>query len=201
MDVDSARQGDLLRYLDELSRWNRRHNLTAIRDRKTAIETHLVDSLTLLPYLPADCRLLDFGSGAGLPGLPLRIARPDLQLTSLDAVGKKLAFQRHLARLLELSNIRFVHDRLETFAAEADHRSFFERVIFRAVGEIEHFAPLVAPVLKPGGELIAMKGPEGMRDWTQLRLAPLPGFDNKACLRLSLPASSAERTLIFLKKQ
>jgi len=190
----------LLFYLEELARWNQRHNLTAIRDPLTAIENHLVDSLTLLPHLPQGCRLLDFGSGAGLPGLPLRIVRPDLRLTSLDAVGKKLAFQRHFARLLKLREIDFVHARLEDFAADPHHQGQFERVVFRAVGEIEKFAPLARPLLKPAAELLAMKGPEGEEDFQRFSQSPLKGWSCRACLPSTLPNSGARRTLLIFVK-
>ena len=85
-------------FLNELIRWNKTYNLTSITDPDVAIEKHLVDSLTLLPYLGAAETVLDIGSGGGFPGIPLQIARPDLRITSVDAVAKKIAFQRHAAR-------------------------------------------------------------------------------------------------------
>ncbi|ORJ58258.1 16S rRNA (guanine(527)-N(7))-methyltransferase RsmG [Geothermobacter hydrogeniphilus] len=201
LPVAEDRQVDLLRYLEELARWNRSHNLTAVSEPVAALETHLVDSLTLLPLLPESCTLLDFGSGAGLPGLPLRIVRDDLRLTSLDAVGKKLAFQRHLARVLRLRDIDFVHARLEDFSAAGENHGRYQRIVFRAVGEIDRFAPLVLPLLEPGGLWIAMKGPDGQQDWKNFCGQPLAGFRNHACLSLKLPSCGAERNLLCFEKE
>jgi len=200
LQVDTKLLPDLLTYLSELQRWNRTHNLTAIRDLETALETHLVDSLTLLPHLPQGCRLLDFGSGGGLPGLPLRIVRAAIELTSLDAVSKKLSFQRHLARTLSLDRITFKHQRLEDFSATPGNAAAFDRVVFRAVGEIERFAPLVLPLLVPRGVLIAMKGPEGAGDWEPFLASPPLGYRCLNRVSLQLPRSGARRNLLFFEK-
>lgn len=191
----------LLRFLDELQHWNRTHNLTAVSDPERAIDTHLIDSLTLLPYLPAGARLLDFGSGAGLPGLPLKIVRSDLNLCSIDAVAKKLAFQRHVVRTLDLTGVEVFHRRLEDLAADSSRVGCFSRVVFRAVGDLFRFAPLAQPLLEDGGWLIAMKGPEGDADWSRLQKNPLPGFVNLKNETFCLPESGARRTLIVLKNE
>src|SRR5512133_1632453 len=116
VEIDAETEARLLRYLDELLHWNRSINLTAIANREEAIEKHLVDALTVLPWLGPAARLLDLGSGAGLPGLALKIARPGLQLTSVDAVAKKITFQRHVIRLLGLTGVEALHGRLEELA-------------------------------------------------------------------------------------
>jgi 16S rRNA (guanine527-N7)-methyltransferase len=198
--VDPLVVAPLLSFLDELEHWNRSHNLTAVSDPNRGLEIHLVDSLTLLPYLPVAARMLDFGSGAGLPGLPLKIARADLALCSVDAVAKKLAFQRHVVRKFGLSGVEVIHRRLEDLAQDGAWLGCFSRVVFRAVGDLFRFAPLAQPLLAEGGWLIAMKGPEGDADWGRLQQSPIPGFKSLQLASFSLPESGAKRTLIVLQK-
>lgn len=184
----------------ELLRWNRTHNLTAITDPLEVSEKHLVDSLTLLPLLDQARRLLDLGSGAGFPSLPLKIARPALEIVSVDAVGKKIAFQRHVARTLGLAGFTAVHGRAEELSASPRYAGGFDVVTARALGSLALLARLAAPCLAPGGRLIAMKGAEGEAELAATRdeLTAL-GFACTAQRRLQLPVSGAERYLIALE--
>jgi 16S rRNA (guanine527-N7)-methyltransferase len=186
---------------NELLRWNRTHNLTAITDPAEIREKHLADSLTLLPLLGTATRLLDLGSGAGFPALPLKIACPALEVVSVDAVGKKIAFQRHVARSLKLAGFTAVHGRAEELAAVPCCRAGFDLVTARALGSLPLLARLAAPCLAPGGRLIAMKGAEGEAELAagQAELAAL-GFACTAQHRLRLPVSGAERCLLVLEK-
>jgi 16S rRNA (guanine527-N7)-methyltransferase len=185
----------------ELLRWNRTHNLTAITDPLEVCEKHLVDSLTLLPFLDKAQRLLDLGSGAGFPALPLKLARPDLEVVSVDAVGKKIAFQRHVARTLGLSGFTAVHGRAEELPATPLCNSGFDIVTARALGSLGLLATLAAPFLAPGGRLIAMKGAEGDTELAAAReeLASL-GFVCVNQQHLRLPVSGAERWLLVFMK-
>ncbi|TYO97661.1 16S rRNA m(7)G-527 methyltransferase [Geothermobacter ehrlichii] len=198
LDVEPESLPRLIAFLDLLQRWNDRHNLTAIRDRRQALEKHLLDSLTPLPLLPAGVRLLDFGSGAGLPGLPLKIVRPDIELCSVESVGKKAVFQRQVVRQLRLRRVEVVQQRLERFAEAAERQGSFDGVIFRAVGRVADFAPLVLPLLADGGYLIAMKGAEGETEWADL---PVAGLVREKKVGLVLPFSAASRWLLVWKKQ
>jgi 16S rRNA (guanine527-N7)-methyltransferase len=185
----------------ELLRWNRTHNLTAITDPADVTEKHLVDSLTLLPLLPATGRLLDLGSGAGFPSLPLAIARPELAIVSVEAVGKKVAFQRHVARTLQLSGFTAVHGRAETLAADPQYAAGFDVVTARALGALPLLAAYAAPCLAPGGRLIAMKGAEGQAELAAAHdaLAAL-GLACTGWQTLHLPVSGAERCLLVLQR-
>jgi 16S rRNA (guanine527-N7)-methyltransferase len=191
----------LLAFLDELQRWNRRINLTAITDRQEALEKHLLDSLSLLPLLQGDERLLDLGSGAGLPGIPLKIASPPLQLWSVDAVQKKIAFQRQVGRLLSLSGFHPTHVRVEDLAQDAAWGGRFDVVVARAVASLPALLGWGMPLLHSAGRLIAMKGPEGE---TELRAAhgelQAMGVHCIEQRRLRLPASGAERVLLVLTR-
>ena len=185
----------------ELLRWNRSHNLTAIADPAEVREKHLVDSLTLLPLLGEARRLLDLGSGAGFPALPLKIARPALEVVAVDAVGKKVAFQRHVARALKLTGFTALHGRAEQLAASPLCAAGFDVITARALGTLPMLAELAAPCLASGGRLIAMKGPEGPAELAtaQAELAGL-GFACGALHSLRLPVSAAERCLLVLHR-
>lgn len=185
----------------ELLRWNRTHNLTAITAPDEVREKHLADSLTLLPLLGNARRLLDLGSGAGFPALPVKIARPDLAVVAVEAVGKKVAFQRHVARALKLESFTALHARAESLGEAELCGPGFEVVTARALGSLPLLARLAAPCLTPGGWLIAMKGAEGGAELAaaQAELAEL-GFCCTGQQTLRLPLSGAERQLFVLEK-
>jgi 16S rRNA (guanine527-N7)-methyltransferase len=191
----------LLRFLRELQRWNRRFNLTAITDPEEAIEKHLVDSLTLMLLLRGDEKLLDIGSGAGLPGIPLKIALPGLNVRSRDAVGKKIDFQRHIIRLLGLEGIEARQGRIEVLEGKSEFSEDCEVVVSRAFSSLSAFARLALPFMAEGGRMVAMKGAGGEKE---LELAG-PELETLGlrCLetrRLRLPASGAKRILIVLHR-
>jgi 16S rRNA (guanine527-N7)-methyltransferase len=185
----------------ELLRWNRTHNLTAITDPIEVCEKHLADSLTLLPLLGNARRLLDLGSGAGFPAMPVKIVCSDLEVVAVDAVGKKVAFQRHVARTLKLSGFTAVHGRAEALPGTPLCDTGFDLVTARALGSLPMLARLTRPCLATGGRLVAMKGAEGAAELEAAReeLAAL-GFACTARQDLRLPLSGAERMLIVLEK-
>jgi 16S rRNA (guanine527-N7)-methyltransferase len=185
----------------ELLRWNRTHNLTAITDPAEVCEKHLADALTLLPLLAGASRLLDLGSGPGFPALPLKMARPDLEIVAVDAVGKKIAFQRHVARSLQLSGFTAIHGRAEELPGHPACAGGFDVVTARALGSLPLLARLAAPCLRPGGRLIAMKGTEGTLELAaaQKELSAL-GFACTEQQVLRLPVSGAERCLLVLTR-
>lgn len=188
----------LLRFLEELLRWNRRINLTAVRDPEEAMEKHLVDSLTLLPLLAGEERLLDLGSGGGLPGIPLKIARPSLRVTSVEAVGKKAAFQRHAARMLGLEGFEVRQERAEELPRQG-LAGQYEAVVSRAFASLEDFGRLALPFLAPGGRILAMKGAEGEGELVTATAAlKALGLKCEDVRRLRLPLSGASRALLVL---
>lgn len=184
----------------ELLRWNRTHSLTAITDPREVREKHLFDSLTLLPHLGTARRLLDLGSGPGFPALPLKIACPGLEIVSVDSVGKKIMFQRHIVRTLRLDGFTAVHGRAETLPKEARYRASFDVITARALGALPLLARLAAPCLAPGGRLIAMKGADSAAELAaaQPELTTM-GFACTGQHLLQLPWSGAERCLLVLE--
>ena len=154
-------------YLDQLLEANRRFNLTAVRDRETAWRRHVIDSLTLLAgleTLPAGATIIDVGSGGGLPGIPLAIARPDLRVTLLEATGKKARFLEQCVATLALGNVQVVQDRAEHAGQSAAHRGRYDVAVCRALGPMNVLAEYTLPLVKQGGRVLAMKGPTVERE-------------------------------------
>jgi 16S rRNA (guanine527-N7)-methyltransferase len=175
------------RLLDELDEWNTRFNLTAIRERAAQLTKHLLDSLSIHSYLRGT-RILDVGTGAGFPGLPLALANPERAFTLLDSTAKKLKFVEHAAEVTELKNVVTVHSRAEQY--RVDDR--FSTVISRAVGNVESFVRTSGHLCAGGGRLLAMKG----RD-PRAELENLPnGWKIAAVTRLRVPGLDEERHLV-----
>lgn len=199
ISITSEQEERLLLFLDELLRWNKSINLTAITDRSEALIKHLADSLTLLPYLKGDETLLDMGSGGGLPGLPLKIVRPQLKLTSVDAVAKKISFQKHIIRSLSLTGALARHGRLEELGREVTLAGHFDLVVARAFASLPDCIRLARPFLRPGGSLLAMKGPEGENEVLAAEeVIASAGLSVRRIDHLLLPGGNGERTLITL---
>ena len=148
-------------YCTELQEWNRRMNLTAITDDEGVAEKHFADSLLPLTMvaLPAGASLVDVGSGAGFPGLPMALARPDLQVTFLDSLQKRLTFLAQLTQKLEVP-ARMLHARAEDAGQDPQYREKFDIATARAVANFNTLAEYCLPLVKPGGRFIALKGPE-----------------------------------------
>ncbi len=151
--VPNAVQEQFVTYLQQLVRWNRVHNLTGISDPVEMIETHVIDSLSLLPYLPKG-RIIDIGTGAGLPGIPLALMWPEGEFVLLDSNQKKIAFVEHMVLTLPLPHVRVVSQRAEKYVPEKP----FDLVISRAFGSLAEFIRVSRHLGQKKGKLIAMKG-------------------------------------------
>jgi len=146
-------EAKLLAYLALLDKWNRVYNLTAVRAAERMVSHHLLDSLAAVPYFEGE-NVLDVGSGGGLPGIPLAIARPELQVTLIDSIAKKTAFLLQAKAELGLNNLKVVTGRVEDFRPEAR----FDVITSRAFSDLKEFATLTRHLLKPAGCWLAMKG-------------------------------------------
>ncbi|MDY6947283.1 MAG: 16S rRNA (guanine(527)-N(7))-methyltransferase RsmG [Pseudomonadota bacterium] len=187
IELSERQAGQLIVLLDQLDDWNERMNLTAIRERSAQITKHLLDSLSVQPFLQGE-RVLDVGTGAGFPGLPLAIVNPSLQFTLLDSTAKKLKFIEHAAALLELPNVQTVHTRAENFRPAQR----FDIVVSRAVGPVEQFVKWAGHLVVGGGRLLAMKGRDPAAE-----VAKLPsGWKLAAVHRLNVPALDEERHVV-----
>ncbi|HEY5756466.1 MAG TPA: 16S rRNA (guanine(527)-N(7))-methyltransferase RsmG [Steroidobacter sp.] len=187
IELSELQAQQLIRVLDELDDWNQRMNLTAIKERGAQITKHLLDSLSVQPFLQGE-RVLDVGTGAGFPGLPLAIVNPAMQFMLLDSTAKKLKFIEHVSRSLELPNVQTVHTRAENFRPAQR----FDIVLSRAVGPVEQFVKWAGHLVVGGGRLLAMKGRH-----PEAELAKLPsGWKLAAVHRLNVPALDEERHLV-----
>ena len=186
--LPEAAQLKLLAFRDLLLKWNRTYNLTALRDPQQVISHHLLDALAILPHVGAG-PLLDVGSGGGLPGIPLAIARPDLSVTLVDTVQKKATFLQQAAIELELKSVAVHHARVE------EMRGQYAQISSRAFAELARFISLTHHLLAPGGRWLAMKG---ARPDDEIK-ALSAGSEVEAIIPLAVPGLDAERHLIILK--
>ena len=182
LELDATLAPPLLEYLALLVRWNRTYNLTAVREPREMVVRHLLDSLAVVPHMRGVRRLADLGTGPGLPGIPLAIALPGLQVALVESNGKKARFLRQAVRTLGLSNAS-VH---ECRAEDLDQPGAFDAITARALATLADIIGFGGHLLQPGGRLLALKGvrpddeiealPEG---WRLLEAAPLqvPGLD------------------------
>ena len=161
VDVDNRAAEKLDRYAELLVEWNQKMNLTAITAEAEVYEKHFLDSL--LPFLNLKLtHLCDVGAGAGFPSIPLKIMRPDLEVTILEPLNKRILFLNHLCAQLGLKNVRCIHTRAEDHAKE--HRESYPAVSARAVASLPVLCELCLPLVEEGGLFIAMKGPGGMEE-------------------------------------
>jgi len=188
-------------YLKEMLRWNRRINLTSITDFAVAREKHILDALSLLPLIDGVSSILDMGSGAGLPGVPLQVVCPDLRVVSVDSVTKKISFQRHVKRLLNLENFEPICARLEHLDQVFEKSQTFSVVTCRAFSSLRDIVRFAAPWLAPTGKILAMKGPDGRDEWQRQAADIIPfGFVLSDVYDYQLPRSASQRQVLVLKK-
>jgi 16S rRNA (guanine527-N7)-methyltransferase len=189
LDLDEAQLAKLVAHLDLLDEWNTRMNLTAIRDRPSQLTKHLLDSLTVLPYLQGE-RIADVGSGAGFPGIPLAIVEPHRHFSLIESTGKKCRFLEHVRDALELKNVEVVQSRAESYKPEVR----FDTVLARAVGPVADLVKVAGPLVVGGGRLLAMKG-----RYPQDELAArLNGWKVASVHPLTVPGLGEERHLVEL---
>ena len=181
--LDQTQQKMLSEYLQLLHKWNKAINLTAIRDLPKMLTHHILDSLSILPYIQGKT-VLDIGSGGGLPGIPLAISRPDCAVTLLDSRSKKTRFLEHVKLKLSLHNVTVVQQRLAEFVAE----NIFDVIVVRAVGPIEDLLPDCKRLASKNAELIYMTG-----------VKPKSMPDNSKLIKLNVPGLDAERHLIVVQ--
>lgn len=197
--LDPALATPLLDYLALLVRWNRTYNLTAVRDPGEMVTKHLLDSLAMHPYVDgigrgdgARSRLADLGTGAGLPGIPLAIVKPGLQVTLVESNGKKARFMREAVRQLGLGHVRVAESRIEALDEPGAH----DAITARALATLPLIVELGGHLLRPGGRLLAMKG-----TYPADEIAALPpGWQLREAHALSVPGLPAERHLVVVAR-
>jgi len=184
--------GRCAQYLRLIEKWNRVHNLTAVRETEQMVVLHVLDSLSVLPHVSGAKSLLDVGTGAGLPGIPLALALPALEVTLLDASHKKATFLRQAKAELALENVQVACERVEQWRPGRT----FDVVVSRAFADLAEFVEQAQHLVAPGGRLLAMKGVYPFEE-----IARVPASHRVAEVReLRVPALDAKRHLVFLEK-
>jgi 16S rRNA (guanine527-N7)-methyltransferase len=195
LELSVEQSAKLLDFVALLERWNRTYNLTAVRDPAEMLTQHVIDCLAAIPALrrtlPGPKRVLDVGSGGGLPGVVWAVVEPTLDLTCVDAVGKKAAFIRQAALALRLENLRAEHARVEKLQAPP-----FDVVTSRAFASLADFVSLTQGLALPGGVWLAMKGKLPLDEISALP----PGFQAFHVERLEVPGLAAERCLVWIRR-
>jgi 16S rRNA (guanine527-N7)-methyltransferase len=188
-------------YMEELKDWNRVVNLTSLKKDDSIAVKHFIDSLSLGPHLLPGTSLLDLGSGAGFPGIPVKIAKPSLKVTLLEATRKKVHFQQHLIRKLCLVEISALQGRAENLKTEKGITPKFDVVTSRAFSGLEKFLRSGVPFIKKEGCLIAMKGKRAEEELEESRdtLKAL-SLEVSKIVNLQLPVNKEKRCLIFINK-
>ena len=182
---------------------NKSMNLTAIKEEKAVIVRHFLDSLTVLPFLPENAKILDVGCGAGFPSLPVGIFRPDLTIVALDSTEKRINYVKDTAKRLELPHFTAIAARAEELAGDPHHREQYDVVTARAVAALPVLAELCLPFVRPGGSFVAMKATRGEEELAAAsRAISQLGGEVKATKTVILKSEGEEdeRLLIEIKK-
>lgn len=191
VDLDEEARRRLVAHLDLVAKWNRVHNLTAVREPEQMVVLHTLDSLSLLPHLGGAKTIADVGTGAGFPGVPIAIARPDVRVTLIDSSHKKCSFLEQAKAELGLANVDVVCERVEQWKSQER----VEAVVSRAFAELADFVSQAGRLVAPGGRMLAMKGVHPFEE-----IARVPTSHRVAdVIELKVPSLDACRHLVMLE--
>lgn len=199
--VSPAQADQFQNYLELLSEWNQKMNLTALKEPEEIAEKHFLDSILILKYfdIPHGASIIDIGTGAGFPGVPLKIMRPDLQLTLLDGLNKRLIFLKELLKAISLS-AEVVHLRAEEGGRKSEYRQKFDFATARAVARLPVLCEYCLPFLKIGGIFAAMKGPNVKEELQSAHNAiDVLGCELSSTCEYTLPGGDG-RSLVFIRR-
>ncbi len=188
-------------YMNLLLEWNEKINLTAITEPQEVILKHFIDSLTINKYIKENATIADVGTGAGFPGIPLKIYREDLKITLVDSLNKRINFLNEVIDKLHLENISTIHSRIEDFGKDKKHREKYEYVTARAVANLTTLSEYLMPISKVGGKCICMKGNEIKDEIKDSKNAiNILGGKIEKIDEFNLPDSDISRNIIIVEK-
>ena len=187
-----------LNYLDNITFWNKKINLAGTKDEHQVAINHFLDSISIFPFVSETSKLLDIGSGAGFPGIPLKIVLPSLEVTLLDSVEKKVFFMREVIRRLGLQKTHAICGRAEDIG-NGVARGYFDFVVSRAVGKIEKLLELGIPYLCEGGKIVLMRGKGGLGEWDQIKYKVTERFKLLESKEFSLPFEKQQRVILVIE--
>lgn len=201
VELSESKIRNFFTYMEMLVEWNQKINLTAIVEMTDVIDKHFVDSLTISQYLKENARIIDVGTGAGFPGIPLKIARDDLQIDLLDSLNKRVNFLNEVINTLQLKNINAIHSRAEDEAIKSEKREKYDIAVSRAVANLPVLLEYLLPFVKLNGACICMKGAniEEELQSSKKALKELGGVI-EAIHKFNLPGTDATRNIIIVRK-
>jgi len=189
-------------YMNLLIEWNEKMNLTAITDPNEIILKHFIDSITILKDIEDGSKIVDVGTGAGFPGIPLSIMNPSLKITLVDSLNKRLIFLQEVVNKLGLKNIEIVHARAEEFGQNKKYRETFDISTSRAVANLSTLSEYLIPLVKVGGKVISMKAAEAQEEINDAKKAiEVLGGKIEKIDEFNLPQSDIGRTVIIIRKE
>lgn len=201
--LDSVQLGKFSQYYYLLMDGNKKCNLTAITEPAEVAIKHFYDSLTCLMAvdIPRDALVVDVGTGAGFPGLPMKIGRPDFQLTLLDSLGKRVEFLKRVVTSLGLEGVKVINERAEDYGRSTEGREKHDLAISRAVADLRVLAELCLPLVRVGGIMVAMKGPNVSKEVEGTKTAiELLGGGEIQIVKIELPNQADRRSIVIIKK-
>ena len=188
------------KYMNFILEWNKKINLTAIKDEKEFIIKHFVDSLTISELINPNSKVIDVGTGAGFPGIPLKIVHDDLNLTLVDSVNKKINVLKDIIYKLNLKNVETIHTRVEDIAHKTEYREVYDYAVSRAVSNLTTLSEYLLPLVKIGGKAICMKGPNFELEIINSKKAiKLLGGEIESVISLCID-ENIERNIIIINK-
>ena len=200
-EIDDNKIQKFYDYMNLLVEWNKKINLTAITEEKDIILKHFVDSLTVLKYIKENKSIVDVGTGAGFPGIPLAIMNDSLKITLVDSLNKRINFLNEVCNKINLKNTKAIHARAEEFGQDNNYRESYDVAISRAVANLTVLAEYLLPLVKVGGKIICMKGPDIEEELKQARSAiDILGGKIEKCDDFCLPKSDISRNIIIINK-
>lgn len=201
MDIDNVSAEKFAVYMELLREWNEKINLTAITDEEGILVKHFFDSFSISEFVDNNSKIIDVGTGAGFPGLPLKIVNDTLNLTLVDSLNKRIKFLNEVKNKLGLKNVETVHGRAEDVGIDNKYREKYDFAVSRAVAELRILVEYLLPLVKVGGKVIAMKGPNIDEEVENAKKAvKLLGGEIERIESFRLGNTDNERTVIIIKK-
>lgn len=201
ININATQIESIIRFIDELKLWNTKMNLTSIEDDIDIVAKHIIDSLSILPYIPDHAKtFIDIGTGAGFPGIPVKIVKDDIKVVLLDSLAKRIGFLQHSINLLKLRGIEAIHARAEDMAGQKEHRQMYDAAVARAVAPLNVLCEYCLPYVKQDGLFLAMKAKIANEIDDAKRALNILGGEIVDVINFTLPLKSAERNIIIIKK-
>ena len=201
IEIDAKKEEQFYNYMKLLLEWNEKINLTAITEQNDIILKHFIDSITINKYIEQSNSIIDIGTGAGFPGIPLKIMNQNKKITLVDSLNKRINFLNEVCKEISLENIQCIHARAEELASDLEYRENYETVVSRAVARLNVLIEYMLPFVKKGGLCICMKGPNIDGELEEAKNAiKVLGGKIKSVESFFLPDSDIERNVIIIEK-